>query len=121
MIRGKIHEYLGMTLDCTVRGQVKITMISYIEEIPAAFDKLDPKWYGKNTSATPNNLFVVNKDCKKLNQKKVLGFHNLVENNLYATKRSIPDTCTAIEFLTTRVCAPDKDDWAKLVHLWDTS
>jgi hypothetical protein len=24
--RGKIHKYLGMTLDCTVRGQVKIIM-----------------------------------------------------------------------------------------------
>jgi hypothetical protein len=24
--RGKIHTYLDMALDCTVRGQVKITM-----------------------------------------------------------------------------------------------
>ena len=34
-----------------------------------------------------------------------------------STKRARPDTCTAIAFLTTRVRAPDKDDWAKLVHL----
>jgi hypothetical protein len=31
--RGKIHQYLGMTLDYTVRGQVKITMFDNIEEI----------------------------------------------------------------------------------------
>ena len=37
--RGKIHEYLGMTLDNTVRGQVSITMISYIGEIVAVFSK----------------------------------------------------------------------------------
>jgi hypothetical protein len=43
-------------------------------------------------------------------------FHNLVVKTLYATKRARPDTCTAITFLTTRVRAPDKDDWNKLVH-----
>ena len=28
--RGKVHEYLGITLDYTVHGQVRITMFSYI-------------------------------------------------------------------------------------------
>jgi hypothetical protein len=41
----------------------------------------------------------------------------MVANTLYATKRARPDTCTAIAFPTTRVREPDKDDWAKLVHL----
>jgi hypothetical protein len=40
--RGKVHKYLGMTLDYTVRGQVKITMIDYVEEILTAFDKAEP-------------------------------------------------------------------------------
>jgi hypothetical protein len=44
-------------------------------------------------------------------------FHNLVAKTLYATKRARPDTCTSIAFLTTRVRAPDKDDWKKLIHL----
>jgi hypothetical protein len=34
--RGKIHKYLGMTLDYTVRGQVKITMFGYVDEILSA-------------------------------------------------------------------------------------
>jgi hypothetical protein len=37
--RGKIHKYLGMTLDYSVPGQVKITMLDYVDEILAAFDK----------------------------------------------------------------------------------
>jgi hypothetical protein len=37
--RGQIHKYLGMTLDYTVRGQVKITMSDYGDEIMTAFDK----------------------------------------------------------------------------------
>ena len=36
---------------------------------------------------------------------------------MYASKRARPYTCTAVEFLTTRVRKPDEDDWAKLTHL----
>ena len=108
--RCKIHEYIGMTLDYTVCGHVRITMTSYIEEILYPFDKANPEGDGTNSSNTPNNFFVVNKDCKKLSQSKVVEFHNLVENTLYTTKRARPDTFTAIAFLTTRVYAPGEDD-----------
>jgi hypothetical protein len=37
--RGKIHKYLGTTLYYSVPGQVKITMLDYVNEILAAFDK----------------------------------------------------------------------------------
>ena len=67
VIRGKIHKHLGMTLDYKFGGQVSITMISYIEEILSAFDKAEPKWGVTKTSAAPNNIFVVNESCKKLN------------------------------------------------------
>jgi hypothetical protein len=68
-------------------------------------------------SAAPDNLFTVNEDCEKISSDKAVQFHNLAAKTLYATKRARPDTCTAISFLTTRVRAPDKDDWKKLVHL----
>jgi hypothetical protein len=35
---GKVHKYLGMTLDYTTPGQVKISMFDYINEILAAFE-----------------------------------------------------------------------------------
>jgi hypothetical protein len=115
--RGKVHTYLGMTLDFSVRGQVKVTQFGYIEEILAAFDKAAPKAGGTKSSAAPNNLFTVDEDCKKIPAEKAVEFHNLVAKTLYATKRARPDTCTAVAFLTTRVREPDEDDWAKLIHL----
>jgi hypothetical protein len=115
--RGKIHKYLGMNLDCNVRGQVKITMFDYVDEILAAFDKAEPKGGGTKTSAAPGSLFKVDEHCEKLDQDKAVEFHNLVANTLYYTKRARPDTCTVITFLTTGVRAPDKDDWKNLVHL----
>jgi hypothetical protein len=112
--RGKIHKYLGMTLDYTVRGQVKITMFDYVDEILIAFDKAEPKGGGTKTSASHYSLFKVDENCEKLKQYKAVEFQ---ANTLYSTKSARPDTCTAIAFLTTRVRAPDKDDWNKLIHL----
>jgi hypothetical protein len=105
--RGKVHKYLGMTLDYTVCGQVKITMFDYVNEILSVFDKAEPKGGGMKSSAAR----------EKLKQDKAVEFHNLVAKALYATNRARPDNCTALAFLTTRVRAPDKDNWTKLVHL----
>jgi hypothetical protein len=117
VIRGKIHKYLGMTLDYTIRGQVKITMFDYVNEILNAFDKSETKGGGTKTSAAPGSLFKVDESCEKLKQDKDVELHNLVAKTLYYTKRARPDTCTAITFLNMRVRAPNKDDWNKLVHL----
>jgi hypothetical protein len=101
--RGKIHKYLNMTLDYTVRGQVKITMSDNVDEILTALDKSEPKGGGTKTSAAPDSLFKVDENCEKLKQDKAVEFQNLVAKTLYSTKRARPDNCTAIAFLTTRV------------------
>ena len=41
--RGKVHKYLGMTLDYTVRGQGQITMIDFPDEFLISLDKAEPK------------------------------------------------------------------------------
>jgi hypothetical protein len=114
--RGKIHKYLCMTLDYTVHGQIKITMFDYVDKILTVFDKAEPKGGVTKTSAAPDSLFKVDDNCENLKQDKAVEFHNLVAKTLSSIKRSRPDTCTAIAFLTTRVRAPDKDDWNKLIH-----
>ena len=67
-----------MTLDYTVRGQVRIAILSYIEEIITASDKEDPKGKTTKSSASPNNIPVVNKDCKKLYQEKHCGVSHYI-------------------------------------------
>jgi hypothetical protein len=115
--RGEIHKYLGMTLDYTLRGHVEITMFDYIDDILTAVGKAEPKGGGTNRSAAPDSLFKVDENCEKIKQDKDVEFHNLVAKTLYSTKRAMPDTCTAIAFLTTRVRSPNEYDWNKLVHL----
>jgi hypothetical protein len=84
--RGRVHKYLGMTLDYTVCGQVNISMFDYVNKIINAFDKAKPKGGGTKSSTAPDNLLKVNKDHEKLLPEKALEFHNLVAKTLYATK-----------------------------------
>ena len=126
--RGRKHKYLGMDLDFTERGQCKITMFGSVEEILAAWKSAEkiPDSDGFKTvgskrkpksSAAPENLFVVDEDCKKLDSVKAKAFHNIVTKALYVMKRARPDISVAIAFLTTRVRTPDQHDWEKLSHL----
>jgi hypothetical protein len=115
--RGKVHTYLGMTLDYTTPGQVKVSMFDYVKEIIAAFDAADPGNSGTKSSAAPLDLYKIDEDCKKLAPAMREQFHSVVQKTLFATKRARPDTCTAISYLTTRVRELDRDDWTTLAHM----
>ncbi len=52
------------------------------------------------TSAGPDNLFVVNEDCKKLSNETAAAFHIIMAKVLHVTKRARPDISLAIAFLT---------------------
>jgi hypothetical protein len=71
------------------------------------------------TSAAPDNLFVVNEDCKKLSNETAAAFHTIVAKALYITKRARLDMSLAIAFLTTQVRSPNIEDWEKLHHLME--
>jgi hypothetical protein len=113
---GKIHDYLGMTMDFSVPGEVKITMIPYIEEILELFAQHDSSKSAANTPAA-EHLFKVNEEATSLDQEQATIFHNFVAKCLFLTKRARPDISTAVAFLTTRVKGPDQDDWKKLVRM----
>ena len=92
-----------MTLEYTEGGTVKFSMIDYINEIIAAFGKAYPRGSSINTSTEPEYLYTVDEEYKILSTEKAKIFHNLLAKNLYITKRTRPFTCTASDFLTTRV------------------
>ena len=115
--RGKVHEYLGMTLDFSEKGLVKVSMPKYIEECLTNFDKIMPNCKGTKSSAAPRDLFEIDDEAEKLPKLKREQFHSLVAKVLFAAKRARPDTGLAISFLMTRAQSPDTDDWRKLAHM----
>jgi hypothetical protein len=126
--RGKTHKYFGTSLDFSHSNQCRVTMIDYIDEIVVAHDKalkdlsdgfsaVTKKKNEARISTAPDDLFIIDKDAEKLTEEDAMAFHSLVAKTLYVSKCARPDVSTAIAFLTTRVRAPDVNDWRKLSHL----
>ena len=109
--RGKVHDYLGMILDYSEPGKVKVNMTQYIQDM---LDELPPSFDG--TAATPaaNHLFAVDQEAQPLSQEDADKFHTLTAKLLFLCKRGRPDIQTAVSFLCTRVSCSDTDDMKKL-------
>ena len=114
--RGKVHDYLGMKLDFSTPGEVKIDMKDYVKSMIECFPEKR-----EFTATTPAalHLFEVRKDVKVLSEEEAMQFHTMVAKGLFLCKRARPDIQTTIAFLSTRVKQPDQDDWKKLRRLID--
>ena len=109
--RGKVHDYLGMTLDFSVSGKVMIKMFDYIENILA---DLPEDFNGLVETPAAEHLFTVSENPVYLGTERAEKFHEYTAKLLFLCKRARPDLQTAVSFLTTRVKGPDEDDWKKL-------
>jgi hypothetical protein len=109
--RGKVHDYLGMTLDYSEEGKVKVRMENYVANILAESPE---DMEGTSTCPASLHLMEVNPSAAKLSVEQADMFHHLVAKLLFLAKRARPDIQTAVAFLTTRVKSPDVDDWKKL-------
>jgi hypothetical protein len=58
----KIHDYLGMTFDFSLRDEVKINMTQYISKVIEAFSK---EIVGKAVTPAGDHLFKVREDGQK--------------------------------------------------------
>jgi hypothetical protein len=98
---------MGMPLDYSKRGKIKIKMLNYVDkmlaDLPAEMD-------GEAPSPPVNHLLTVNDDQIEVEEKKAQLFHMYVEKKLFLCKRARPDLQTAVEFFSTRVKSCDEDD-----------
>ena len=116
MTRGKVHEYLGMKIDYSIKGKVKINMVNYVKkDMLANF----PKDELQEKSITPanKNLFKINKHSPPLSNLKREEFHTMVAKGLFVAKKARQELQPAIAFLCTRVQQPTKEDWGKLARM----
>ena len=114
-VRGKVHDYLGMILDFSEEGVMKVDMRDYVQkmlkEFPIQFKEGD-------LVQTPATESLLETDSgKALTPDKREAFHKTVAQGLFLCKRARPDIQPTIAVLCTRVLAPNESDWKKLVRL----
>jgi hypothetical protein len=113
--RGKLHDYLGMTIDFSMDGKVQIRMDDYVDDL--LLEAKDDPDATKVSSPAGEHLFEVNtNDPELVNDEDKQYFHTMTAKLLFLSKRSRPDLQQAVAFLTTRVRKTDKDDMKKLAR-----
>ena len=109
--QGKVHDYLGMTIDYSKDGKVKFSMPDYVEGV---LDGAPPDMDGIAITPAASNLFNIWHDADKLDDKCAKIYPHITAQLLYLCQHAQPDLQTAVAFLTTRVTHPDVNDWKKL-------
>jgi hypothetical protein len=92
-----------MKFDYSCTNEVRINMWDYLRKVIKEFPKVITRTCAMLAS---DHLFYLREDRRKLNEELVDAFHHTVYQLLLAES-----------FLTTRVMAPDEDDWGKLVRV----
>ena len=71
--RGKVHEYLGMTIDYSIPGKVSIKMLDYVDNM---LNGLPEGMDGESTTPALAHLFEANDtNLKYLDEEKAQFFH----------------------------------------------
>ena len=113
--RGKIHVYLGFTIDYSVPKEVSLTMYDFLQKMLNEFPDSDSSFEYATPAAA--SLFTVNPNAEPLDEAKAKLFYTLTAKALFASKRCRPDIQVPVAFLTTRVRNPTVQDWGKLKRL----
>ena len=96
---GKVHKYLGMTIDYSDKGKVKFTMIDYIKGM---LDELPGDMEGTVTTPASSHLFDVNDNAEKLYDAMGEMFHHNTAKLPFLCQHAWPDIQPALAFLSTR-------------------
>ena len=81
--RGKIHDYLGMTLDFSIDGKVQIRMEEYIRNmLTELLEDMD----GMATTPATEHLFKVNETPTYLDENEAMFFHHNMVKLLFLCK-----------------------------------
>jgi hypothetical protein len=112
--RGSVHDYLGMVLDYSIKGQLSVSMTDYIQTILYDAPK---EMRGQSTTPAANHLFQVSDNPVYLDEERKQKFVHFVMQLLYLSQRARPDIRTAVSFLCGRIQHPDEDDYKKLCRV----
>ena len=82
--RGKVHKYLGMTIDYSSPSKLILSMIYYIGKM---LGDIPEDMKGESATPAAHHIFDIAEDSTKLSQADADLFHHFVAQLLYLSKR----------------------------------
>ena len=110
---GSKYRYLGMDLEFSVDGEVRVKMIDYIKKIVSKFPETIQ---GRVATPAAYQLFTVREDTNRnvLDKYWATGFHHSVAQLLFTTTRVSKYIQIAVALIITRARRTNEYDWRKL-------
>jgi hypothetical protein len=113
--RGCIHEYLGMTLDYSEPGYIKLKMVDYVNKI---LQEMPKEMDGTATSPAAEYLFKIINGVKTLDDTASEFFHATVASSfLYVSEVGQIYKLRSRFYAPARVQQPTRHDYNKLVRV----
>ena len=103
--RGKIHDYLGMTLDCSDAVKLKVGMRDCVHSVEKEWTraiKRKKPWNG--------NLLKVEKNSKHLSEEVAKSCHRFIMKNMFSYERCCSNIEIDVSFLSGRVREQTEQD-----------
>ena len=116
IMQGKVHKYLGMTIDYSSSSKAIFSMIYYIGKI---IDNIPEEIKGESATPSVHHLFDIAENATKLSQADADIFHHFVAQLLHLSERALPDIQPTVPFLCTRVKGTDTDDYKNLERMME--
>ena len=113
--RGKVHEYLGMTVDFRVKLEVQFSQYDFLKKLFNSLPESMP--LGLKYTAAPEYLFKTTDVSCPLDDVRKEQFHTITAKTLWASQRTRPDVQLPVGFCCTRIQESTEHDWKKLTHL----
>ena len=111
---GKVLEYLGLELDYSSKGVVKIGAVEYIKKAVGSYDGERIK---KARTPAGEDLFKINDASPKLEEAARKQFHSTFALCLWIGVMARPDILVALSFLGKRTSKASEEDEKKLLRL----
>ena len=105
--RYKVHEYLGMDMDCSQDETMIIFMIKYLRKMVDDFPEVI---CSTSTTYAEEHIFIVRDKNNRnlLPEDQAQHFHHTVSQFLSLCVRSCPEVQPLVAFLKTRARSPDE-------------
>ena len=115
--RGKVHEFLGMTLDYSKKGECHLLQDHHINDVVSSWPEDLSKI--KHVLTPASNDLLKGGTGKLLCRKEGKTFHSVTAKCLFVSWRSRPDIAPTVSYLSGRVRegVANKNDWVKCRRL----
>ena len=113
--RGKIHEFLGITIDFSLQRGVAFSQYDFIKKFWKSLPE-DLKGSYRNTPA-PDYLFKVDRNADLIDTRRKDEYHTATAKSIFLSQRTRLDMQLPTGFHCTRVKGPNVHDWNKLKHM----